>query len=433
MKKSDVTATFLLRAVAVGLIGFFLIVSSQVAYAQAKPNTAELVTVGQPAGDFKFSSILNYTKVSGSLADFRGKLIILDFWSTTCSPCIDHMRDMLEVKNRFRDKVEILVVAGDDRSEVERFYKQRPELKMPTVFGLDSVFVPLKDRFGAPALGTYVWIDTNGIVRGITGAEAVTIENVESVLEGKSVALPLLGGVGTPKREYSYKELFMIGNNTGGVKEISYISLVTPPMPGTGPGQRGCGGNSRCILYVNYPILWLLEAAINNQGKLTSRARIMYEGSDTASLKSRVTSSSDVYCYQLMVPQDRKDNLPSIMHREIEQAFGITARFEPRVVRALALVKVGQGPRIAVGGDYPKVKPLTFMHWNSPVKELAERLESYLKVPVLDETKLDMKIDIVWDDLYRKGLASVRKELQKNGLDLQEVKRDIDMLVIREL
>ena len=50
-----------------------------------------------------------------SLSDYRGKKVVLiDFWSTTCKPCLQEMPELVKIYNERKDKgFEILAIATD--------------------------------------------------------------------------------------------------------------------------------------------------------------------------------------------------------------------------------------------------------------------------------------------------------------------------------
>lgn len=81
---------------------------------------AETPTVGTAVGnlapDFTAS---NFHGGTVNLADYRGKVVLLDFWASWCGPCLREMPTLVEIKNRYpADKFVIIGVSLDmDKSK----------------------------------------------------------------------------------------------------------------------------------------------------------------------------------------------------------------------------------------------------------------------------------------------------------------------------
>lgn len=60
---------------------------------------------------------------SFSLAEAKGKIVLLNFWATWCGPCRAEIPDLVDLQKRYADKLEIIALATDedDADEVRRF------------------------------------------------------------------------------------------------------------------------------------------------------------------------------------------------------------------------------------------------------------------------------------------------------------------------
>lgn len=73
------------------------------------------VAVGKSAPDFTLDSSKG-TKLA--LSDFRGKLLILDFWASWCGPCRRENPNVLKIYKAFKEKgLEILSVSLDTKKD----------------------------------------------------------------------------------------------------------------------------------------------------------------------------------------------------------------------------------------------------------------------------------------------------------------------------
>jgi len=82
--------------------------------------TIRFVRNPDPAPDF------NLTGLDGkpvTLAGYKEKVILLNFWATWCGPCRAEIPDLVELQNKYRDHLQIigLVVDDDDRDAIKKF------------------------------------------------------------------------------------------------------------------------------------------------------------------------------------------------------------------------------------------------------------------------------------------------------------------------
>ncbi|UCE27006.1 MAG: TlpA family protein disulfide reductase, partial [Candidatus Coatesbacteria bacterium] len=53
-----------------------------------------------------------------SVDDYKGKVLVLDFWATWCPPCKMEIPDLIEINDEYRDKGVVLIgITGDEDAE----------------------------------------------------------------------------------------------------------------------------------------------------------------------------------------------------------------------------------------------------------------------------------------------------------------------------
>jgi peroxiredoxin len=81
------------------------------------------------------------------LADYKGKVILLNFWATWCPPCKAELPGIIELYDQYKDKgLVILGVSGDDDAETLRAFADEWKIKYPMIVGRDET--ALFDAYG---------------------------------------------------------------------------------------------------------------------------------------------------------------------------------------------------------------------------------------------------------------------------------------------
>ncbi|MGJ1538000.1 TlpA family protein disulfide reductase [Sphingobacterium multivorum] len=123
--------------------------------------------------------------VRKSLAEYRGKIIIFDFWATWCGACINKMPELREIEKKLSDKIKIILVnkrgSRDNYEKIDRFFDERTSLPAETIF--DDHF--LKEIFPHKYQPFYVWIDKLGEVSAYTYSPFLNHEQIEKFIESK--------------------------------------------------------------------------------------------------------------------------------------------------------------------------------------------------------------------------------------------------------
>jgi peroxiredoxin len=98
-----------------------------------------------------------------TLSQFKGQVVVLNFWATWCPPCIEEMPSLVEMQQRLKSKgVTVLAVSVDADGKAYREFLKEHGVNLLTVRDPDQKAPSLYGSSKWPE--TYV-IDRNGMVR----------------------------------------------------------------------------------------------------------------------------------------------------------------------------------------------------------------------------------------------------------------------------
>jgi peroxiredoxin len=98
------------------------------------------------------------------LRDQRGKLVVMNFWTVTCQPCVEEMPSLVtlaEIAKRRDDIVVVTVTTDRDWNAVAPIFPPRSKLKV--LFDPERKVV--RDKFGTKLFPETWIIDAEGVIR----------------------------------------------------------------------------------------------------------------------------------------------------------------------------------------------------------------------------------------------------------------------------
>lgn len=399
--------------------------------------------IGDQVPDITINNIINYKSSSAKLSDFRGKLLILDFWATWCGACLNAMPLTDSLQKTFSGKVQFFPVTYQTEKEVRptiQKIEQSKYLRIFTAVGNKE----LSRLFPHTTLPHYVWIGPDGILKAITGTEALSTQNIRSFLSQNKLTLREKKDVMIP---YNPKLPLFVNNNGGDELKTLYRMVFSPYVQGLRSGTSSFKtdtGDTYRITTLNQPPINLFRLAYSDQGFLPTN-RIVVSVLDSTLINSRKTGVEYLdwlkdrgYCYELTVPLSLEKQVFEIMQQDMQRLFPqYSARMEMQETNCLALIRTsGEDKLKSRGGQsFTEFNAYGCILKNFPLKRLIDQLNvRYMQgipTPIVDLTGYTE-----WVDLQIKGSLSSIEELNRElaGYDLKLVKKTIpvEKLVIRD-
>lgn len=119
--------------------------------------------IGQPAPEIVGTDLENKPM---KLSDYRGKVVVLDFWASWCPPCramFPHNRHMIK---QYQDKpFAFLGVNCDEVREEALAFKKEANVNWRSFFEGDHAISPVVRKWGIIGFPTVFVIDARGVIR----------------------------------------------------------------------------------------------------------------------------------------------------------------------------------------------------------------------------------------------------------------------------
>ncbi len=121
---------------------------------------------GFPAPDFTF--ICFQDDVERSLADYRGKVVLLDFWATWCPPCMELRPKLVELYTSYSEAgLEIIGISLDTDEEALRRALGNYQIVWPQVYDGGGWDAAVAERYRVYAAPHTVLVDEEGTIRKV--------------------------------------------------------------------------------------------------------------------------------------------------------------------------------------------------------------------------------------------------------------------------
>lgn len=394
------------------------------------PQTPKGLTVGDSVPDLLIAEIINFKGGKARTSDFKNRLLILDFWDTNCSSCVEALPRMDSLQKQFGDKIKILPVSWQDKGLVTKFFKTN---KLVKNLSLPSVVEDrlLKSYFEHLTISHEAWI-YKGKVVAITGSPYVTESNIRDVLDEKVLNWPVKNELAG----YDYKApLMQMDSNLTPYLDSDFLQYSA--ITGYKNGAIWKAGSTPDSLrktvrnyMINYPIVQLYHLAMSKITPApfsTIPEHVILEVKDRSKYFYNKAGFQEEWqrknalCYETVLPdsltlaeQGRR------MIADLDRLLRLKSRVERRMMPCLVLVKKGEV-------NLKKV-------YKTDLAKSMYRIMGSLNMarkypPIIDETGFKGEIYLPnWT-----SIAELKSLLQQKGFDILEEDREVEAFVLTEL
>ena len=120
-------------AYSVAIILTFLILISGLAFTKVtsmKPRISVVLNGlealhNKPAPPFNFYSLVDDSKKN--ISDYKGKVVLLNYWATWCAPCIKEMPELNRLQSKYQDQgLTVIALSDEDKERLLKFASKNP-------------------------------------------------------------------------------------------------------------------------------------------------------------------------------------------------------------------------------------------------------------------------------------------------------------------
>jgi len=133
--------------------------------------------VGTLAEDFH---LVDLNGKPQSLGEYKGQIVLLNFWATWCKPCTTEMPAMQRTYDRLREKGFVVLAVNEleDDAKVREHIKQYGHT-FPVLMDRDNT---VANQFGVYGLPVSVFIDEQGVVQEYIKGGLLTEQKIYDVV-----------------------------------------------------------------------------------------------------------------------------------------------------------------------------------------------------------------------------------------------------------
>jgi thiol-disulfide isomerase/thioredoxin len=273
--------------------------------------------LGETVPDFDINILANGSTTKFNIKDFRGKVVVLEFWATYCGPCLPAMAHLDSVQKQMPNQLTVIEITDEDATKVQNFISKKPTASLVAIDGKQRT---LNNLFYHQFMPHTVVIDPNGVLKAITSPDQITDEVVRMIGSGIDVSLKL-------KTEYQPTDIAL---SSPVIQEKSlYKMAIFPYREGSQSQINKLSETEFEFVNCTLPLIYqTLYQNINAKAclEVTPQTRYLLQ-----------QDNDHQYCFSLSVPEKMKGRLAEIGLKYLQEFFELKVKPVKRTKKMYAL------------------------------------------------------------------------------------------------
>lgn len=368
----------------------------------------QTVKVGEKAPDYLFNKVINFSKESLSVSEFKGKPLIIEFWATWCRPCIPAMTKLDSLQQLYQDEVAFITVSPESRTRLEKFITNTAN-RLP--IAVDTSYHKLFPPYSIPRS---VLIDRDGIVRLITSPKKINSETVDELIAGEKFIVEQEETSNAVILKEIYDEKKQITLKSYDASSVQYRQTI-----------KNIEGEVNGYTYCNYTLPSIFQEVFD----ISIYSRLIFMDGLTEADFS-YDDSNNKYVLTVEIANGLESEIKAIAAEFMNTNFEIFAEkavkemdcYVLTVKEKVLLESRSKEEKFEFRGD-------RFIATNQKLKRLIRYLENMQNIIIADKTSLNGLYDIELEWEYENP-ETLHKALAKYGLELKKSEEQLFVEVL---
>jgi thiol-disulfide isomerase/thioredoxin len=129
---------------------------------------------------------VNGDTIRKSLIEYKGKPLVLDFWATWCVSCVKAFPKLSLLQEKFKGRLNILLVnSASNKDDIKKIQKIVGDHLLKN--NLNTIYDDryMEKLFPFEGVPQYIWINSRGVLEGITSGRLLNDEQLEIIANFK--------------------------------------------------------------------------------------------------------------------------------------------------------------------------------------------------------------------------------------------------------